>query len=563
MQFLLSVSVGPVQEMIAAARRTKDLWFGSTILSEVSKAAAAYLHSKNHRLIFPFSSRLERDLGPDSAFKVVNHVLAIAKTDSPAQLAEETKAAARQRFLQIAEATKRDISNKKLCQYNGTLFDGQIEEYLEFFSAWQEYGETVDYPSARKQLDSNLAARKALRNFSFHRGLAVEKSSLDGIRESVLPRPKDRPASLFISENEELDALGLVKRFGGKRRESRFDSTTDIAARPYVHFLKTKHRPLYSEYERLTKALEDQHVAPQSDAYLYAHESRQLKDVPNEAILSELQAVVERIRRTKSPQPPYYAILVGDGDSMGEALSEIKTPGAHQQFSELLSHFASDATQLVDQHHQGEAVFAGGDDVLAFLPLHTALSAAYRVRGAFLSRFEELSTKAPTFSAGLAIVHAMDSLSESLALARRAEKKAKRIHFGGAKDALCIIHSPRSGADLESIGHWDPYVGKLQEMIAAYNGGQLSRGYAYDLRTLLDKSKRLGLGDEVSSALPDLAKSMAERKQEKSDFLVSLIEEYCPPSNSSAEQRAALLRLSSDLMVAHPFARSTREASQS
>jgi CRISPR-associated protein Cmr2 len=38
--YLLALSIGPVQNFIAAARRTRDLWFGSHVLSEISKAAA-------------------------------------------------------------------------------------------------------------------------------------------------------------------------------------------------------------------------------------------------------------------------------------------------------------------------------------------------------------------------------------------------------------------------------------------------------------------------------------------------------------------------------------------
>jgi hypothetical protein len=33
MSYLLAISVGPVQEFIVAARRTRDLWFGSYLLS--------------------------------------------------------------------------------------------------------------------------------------------------------------------------------------------------------------------------------------------------------------------------------------------------------------------------------------------------------------------------------------------------------------------------------------------------------------------------------------------------------------------------------------------------
>lgn len=42
-RYLLALSIGPVQEFIAAARRSRDLWFGSYLLSEVSKAAALAL----------------------------------------------------------------------------------------------------------------------------------------------------------------------------------------------------------------------------------------------------------------------------------------------------------------------------------------------------------------------------------------------------------------------------------------------------------------------------------------------------------------------------------------
>ena len=40
---LLLVSLGPVQDFIAQARRSRDLWFGSHLLSELSRAAAKSL----------------------------------------------------------------------------------------------------------------------------------------------------------------------------------------------------------------------------------------------------------------------------------------------------------------------------------------------------------------------------------------------------------------------------------------------------------------------------------------------------------------------------------------
>ena len=49
---LLAIALGPVQEFISAARRTRDLWFGSYLLSEISKATAKLVNEAGGILIF-------------------------------------------------------------------------------------------------------------------------------------------------------------------------------------------------------------------------------------------------------------------------------------------------------------------------------------------------------------------------------------------------------------------------------------------------------------------------------------------------------------------------------
>ena len=50
---LLLVRLGPVQDFIAQARRTRDLWYGSHLLSELGRAAARALVDGGVTLIFP------------------------------------------------------------------------------------------------------------------------------------------------------------------------------------------------------------------------------------------------------------------------------------------------------------------------------------------------------------------------------------------------------------------------------------------------------------------------------------------------------------------------------
>ncbi|MDW8016173.1 MAG: type III-B CRISPR-associated protein Cas10/Cmr2, partial [Bacteroidia bacterium] len=113
---------------------------------------------------------------------------------------------------------------------------------------------------------------------------------------------------------------------------------------------------------------------------------------------------------------PYYAVLAMDGDHMGRwlngthekmpLLSEVVhprvieklqkkgleqktrrpvTPAYHAFISEALGYFARMfVPQIVESmEHLGVVVYAGGDDVLAFLPAQTAIAAALKLRAAF------------------------------------------------------------------------------------------------------------------------------------------------------------------------------------
>lgn len=44
MTYLLAIRIGPVQEFIAAARRTRDLWFGSTLPPQAKECETHHDH---------------------------------------------------------------------------------------------------------------------------------------------------------------------------------------------------------------------------------------------------------------------------------------------------------------------------------------------------------------------------------------------------------------------------------------------------------------------------------------------------------------------------------------
>ena len=57
-QYVLTLSIGPVQGFIASARRSRDLWSGSWLLSEMAKAAAKSLFEAGAQMVFPFKAKM-------------------------------------------------------------------------------------------------------------------------------------------------------------------------------------------------------------------------------------------------------------------------------------------------------------------------------------------------------------------------------------------------------------------------------------------------------------------------------------------------------------------------
>src|SRR5437868_6062489 len=80
---LFLVTVGPVQDFINSARRSRDLWFGSWLLSELSAAAARCLKAQpGATLIFPHPAAVPYDgeplldTGGTEARNVANRIIA-------------------------------------------------------------------------------------------------------------------------------------------------------------------------------------------------------------------------------------------------------------------------------------------------------------------------------------------------------------------------------------------------------------------------------------------------------------------------------------------------------
>lgn len=513
-RYLITLSLGPVQSLIEAARRTRDLWCGSWLLSEAARAAALVLHEANPGgLIFPCPAEPASELLPqrvpgDSA-NIANILRAVMEaTDEAAvrALCARASGAAASRLYALGEEARRKLKTG----LRDDAWEAQIGDLLETYAAWSLIPETPDgYRIASVRLGAILAARKATRDFAPARSLAtpgLPKSSLDGAFETVLPEHwhEDHRARrlLGLSRGEQLDALGVIKRLAGDPEQ--FTAYTRIAADPWIRTLSNEEQQaLCTDYRRLVPTLA---TGVQGNDGIYAalpYDAQLLydfrldnalntrgDDAPDEHdrdALKSLRKTLKDLSRTRGAPVPYGVILKADGDRMGSLLAQARTADQSRTISRALDGFASGVRALVRRHY-GHVIYAGGDDVLALLPLPDALPCAKDLAAAFQHRLapvaKDLKVDAPTLSVGLGIGHVMQPLGALRARAATAEQRAKGEGEAQSRNALAIVLGIRSGAEIHWRKQWDDTAAfdALLAATAAYRNGQLPSRVAYDLR---------------------------------------------------------------------------------
>ncbi len=124
--------------------------------------------------------------------------------------------------------------------------------------------------------------------------------------------------------------------------------------------------------------------------------------------------------------------------------------------------------EVVEHDHLGRVVYSGGDDVLAFVPLHTLWGCLRDVERAF--RADEALGSKVGLSAGVAIHDWRSPLSLALRSAREAEGKAKKT-----RGCVVVDLEIRSGAPIElqlpwrlldpESGDWVGDLGDLSTMV--------------------------------------------------------------------------------------------------
>lgn len=541
--YLVALSLGPVQSLIEAARRTRDLWCGSWLLSDAAKAAALSLHmAQRDCLVFPYTANPDEDLQPEDEpgdrANISNIIRARIEADHPSEirrLCESAIEAAAKQLRRRCLDAKAKVPDLPI---HNDLWAAQIGDILESNAAWTEIKPGEPYGEASKRLGGIHAARKATRNFGpaaegpdSAPAFGIPKSSLDAARESVIALTREerrdpkyrRPfRKLGLAQGEQLDALALAKRLAGDPEQ--FTAYSRVAADSWIEDLTAEqqqaitdaYRPLVGGEDLAThvKGNEKIYRAVPFDAQL-VYDFRLANTLARESLspqehgqLLELQRVIGRLTEqpNRHDKPvgapvPYAVILKADGDHMGALLSQARDDRDSQAISKALAGFADSVRETV-RTGRGHAIYSGGDDVLALVPLQTAIPVADALRQSFAAAMDGVAAalgiekgKRPTLSVGLGIGHVMEPLGALRARADAAEKAAKgnQLEENLQRNALAIQLGIRSGSEYCWRARWaeDPAVEDLKALRLAYEEGKLPSRVAYDLRDIARRLKWL------------------------------------------------------------------------
>lgn len=609
--YLFLATIGPVQEFIATARRSRDLWYGSYLLSELARAAAEVILAPpfSGRLIFPAPSG--NDPAQLNAHAVANRILAELPGDqAPDSLGARVSTALHQRIVALRDTAFANIEWSAERPDLRDLALRQVEELIEV--AWVSAPVTGTYATARELVENLMAAQKATRTFGpspAPLSLQQPKSSLDGVRESVIPEElypargasrerRHQQAEQFYrryraGRAERLSGVDLLKRHGpALRGEADFPSTSHFAALPFLDREAAASPAFGAALERYLTGLRAAGGRPEVldgrfrrpltgdfDASILFEErlAEELDRADLDAARGHLAEFFAATTDGRRPEP-YYALLHADGDNMGQAIDAQATAEQHRALSRVLDGFAERVRAIVEEQHGGALVYSGGDDVLAFLPLHTVLGCARALSDEFraaMASYSGSDNRSPTLSVGVAVVHHIEPLADALNLAREAERLAKDLE---GKDALAITISKRSGADRSIRGHWagGAFLNRLQRFIDWHRRGVIPDGAAYELRDLhirLASSPDASVAGQATEALANEAVRIFKRKRglrgaaELEAGQIALLrselglqpEEKGGPAALTGPDRVSVAALADELIVAREFARALGE----
>ena len=528
----LHFSLGPVQSFVSQARRTRDLWAGSFLLSYLTGHAMQAVLDHGGLIEFPVvtgsSSNISDPLlqaisAHGSATSAQPHIGSLPNR-FVAQVADSfqplwcTEAISRQWHEAAQAVWIRYIAPiSQLGQDTEMIWKRQIANFWEI--TWV-MGDDMDLLDRRKNWRTQSYPQEVGRKCSMmpqwqeisgHVDTPARKKFWLALRETLALDHQD----LELQDGEELSAIALVKRLFplvaneaiGWSVPVSYRSTVDLAATSWVtHVCRTQSHycedyaktgrifiqskdPLPIAWQRI--ATENPRVRPfmQMDA-----NSWHVNTLLNDRLWKEEQSpslrnrLAQVLQQFASSPDTYYAILLMDGDRLGQLL---KTHPS-RTISAALKDFTQGVPDIVQQRN-GELIYAGGDDVLALFPIEDTLAASIALR----KHYAGVMKGRGTISGAIVYAHYHAPLTELIRNAHHLlDNIAKRQN---ERDSLALSVMTSAGASRTWATKWDvlqPSALNRLEYLATQVQAAMSSQFLFKISELESRLGHESFGDD-------------------------------------------------------------------
>ena len=518
-------TLGPVQGFVSQARRTRDFWAGSFILSWLAAVAIKAVQHQKGNIQFPHADEnymlwLEGKgkQNPPLQGSIPNRFKSLVAAVNPDTFKpEQVVEAVQEAWKALADKVwEEDLGHISPSHEASIIWDRQIQQFWEM--SW--------VITADKSDSSALDKRKNWRTYVAPKEPGVKCAMMDGWQElSGEERPDRKKMEVFwktlrengrhgmksdLRENEALCAMAFVKRrfsrhfaklnhtmvqqgwqLKGWKVPSTIPSVTYMAAVHWLEQALKKAKPeVLQHFQQVAADLTDDEYG-EWDTNIrclepFAKEYKHLKSLDGNVFFetslentnifpAKLEKKVDAVKKALqaiknnaglSDPTPFYAILLMDGDSLG---SHMSNTDLHYSITQGLADFTNGVPAIVKDKN-GFLIYAGGDDVLAILPLEDAITCAAALRAHYLKCFKAQPNSDPekdrqyiptTLSGAIEFVHINTPLTSVLKDAHKLLDDVAKD--GSGRDALAIRVWKRGGLQLEWSQPWKVILRKTED----------------------------------------------------------------------------------------------------
>jgi len=567
---ILHFTLGPVQGFISDARRTRDLWAGSFLLSWLSGQAmvaledAGGLDDQGGKIIFPSvendellaairAANAKKSVPSNPYIGSIPNRFKADVSNVKGNAGEICQQAIRDSWLRLSDDVWETYVADVARHGDGTknIWDRQVQHFWEMnWVVGDDDGDDGQWLDMRKNWRNSIAPDEPgdlcrlmgrYQELSgYHRIGSRDKQS--GFWSAL--SEVDGIGLLDLQKDERLCAIALIKRLfplraseilgwtprGDVMRIRNWPSVSYVAAVPWLKAaavkMETKGHSGYWEtaHENISDSIMGEYHTelfdlPKNgffklDGHLFfkdgidAWPEDGLKGNKNEARKALKDGLADVEKTIGEHASEFYAILLMDGDSIGSRIRDhanIISPALSAFTSNVHNYFHPD--QKPNNPSNGVLIYAGGDDVLALVPVDTAIDAASALqamyRSAFIKAGEPKDAKPFTLSGAIVFAQYKIPLQSVLRTAHHYLDDIAKDQNGRNSLALAVMKP--GGISSDWVSSWDIPDAITSMIDVAQRKSEYSSSFFYNLRDryapLFDQTYRVDAAENANPVL--------------------------------------------------------------